>query len=75
MAKKSRVGRARVAVKAITPLALSAKSWWDGLSEKEKARYREHAANAIRQAQQIGKAGIEKAKSAAGSGGKGRKKR
>lgn len=74
MAKKSRVGRARGAVKAITPLAVSAKAWWDGLSEKEKARYREQAAKAIRQAQQLGRAGVDRAKSATG-GGKGRKKR
>ena len=68
MAKKttSRIGRARGAVKAVTPLVLSTKAWWDGLSEKEKARYREHIANALRQAQQVGKAGLDAAKSAAG---------
>ena len=77
MAKKttSRVGRARGAVKAITPVALSVKAWWDGLSEKEKARYREHAASALRQAQQVAKAGVDAAKSAAGSGKSGKRKR
>lgn len=68
---QSRVGRARIAAKAITPLALTAKSWWDNLSDKEKARYREHAGRVVRQAQQVGKAGLDRAR----GGGKGRKKR
>ena len=76
MAKKttSRIGKARGAVKAITPVALSIKAWWDGLSEKEKARYRENAAKALQQAQQVAKAGVDAAKSAAGGGAKKRKR-
>jgi hypothetical protein len=70
---RSRVGRAKGAAKAITPLALSFKQWWDGLTDKEKARYREQAGRIVRQAQQAGKAGLDRAKAARG-GGKDRKK-
>lgn len=71
---RSRVGRAKGAAKAITPLALSLKRWWDGLTDKEKARYREQAGRVARQAQQVGRAGLDRAKAARGAG-KGRKKR
>jgi hypothetical protein len=75
MAKQtSRIGRARTAVKTLTPVALSIKAWWDGLSEKEKARYRSQAAALLRQAKQVGQTGLDAAKSARG-GSDAKKKR
>ena len=71
---RSRVGRVKDAAKAVTPLALAVKGWWDGLSAKEKQRYREQAGRVARQAQQVGRAGLDRAKVGRG-GGKPRKKR
>jgi hypothetical protein len=75
MAKQptSRIGRARGAVRTITPLILSTKAWWDGLSDKEKARYVEQARTVLRQAQQVGKSGLDAAK--ARTGGSKKRKR
>ena len=69
MAKQTptRIGRARDAVRVLTPLALSAKAWWDGLSEKEKAQYREQVGRALRQAHQVGKSGLDAARARTGA--------